>query len=180
MKISEKITTVLRWAVRLICLAMVLLSVEILFGPIKMAANLYRLSQMAAELEHAQEIWRAAGINDYSYDVSVSLPFCHFETTLEFEHGQLASVEEPEFVDIFCVQDLAYENLLVPEMYSRVSKEMDEIDPLETSLKVEFDPDLGFVSFYRRQCAYRTGGIGDCIYEYRFSNFTTSVDNGAE
>jgi hypothetical protein len=122
----------------------------------------------------------AAGINDYSYDVSVNLPFCRFEATLEFEHGQLASVEEPEFVDIFCGQDLAYENLLVPAMYSRVSKEMDEIDPLETSLKVEFNPDLGFVSFYRRQCDYRTGGTGDCIYEYRFSNFTTSGGNGAE
>ena len=140
---------------------------------------------MATELEHAREMWRATRIYDYSYDVTANLPFCRFEAKLEVEHGQLASVEEPEveepdFVDIFCGQDLAYENLLVPAMYSRVSKEMDVIDPLETSLNIEFDPDLGYVSFYRRQCDYRTGGTGDCIYEYRFSNFNASGGNGAE
>jgi len=173
MKVREGITTLLRWALMLVGLAILVSVVEVAFAPIRTIPNLYRIGRLPARLQNARNLWRSTRMDSYSYDVVAELPFCWFEATLEVEGGRLAQVNEHEVVDFLCPQPLAYSDLLVPAMHSRVANELIEIDPLQISLTVEFDAELGFVSLYRQQCAYRTG-MPDCTYEYRFYNFRTS------
>jgi hypothetical protein len=138
------------------------------------ARNTESLIQLRSALPEARQRWQIQAISDYSLGVRISTPFATCDATLTVQDGQLASAVEME-------QDTHsgtpwpkfgqcnYEDYTVPRMLDRVDLEMDQLDPSEWELQVQFDPKYGYVTdYYRSNCFL---GYSDCGVRYVFYDF---------
>ena len=150
-----------------------LLLVEILFDPLSWLMNMDAAASISADLLVARKQWRSQGIAEYKIDVQGSVPLvCIINATLTVREGQLLAVEdhgsqleemtgyttrgisiEPERGDTPC----PYRDLLVPQMYAQIEREVNRIDWSQERLEVSFDPEYGYVTEYRYDGYYRRG-----------------------
>ena len=155
----------------LLCTAVL---IEVTVGPIALIANVLRTNALRSRLPEAAEQWESTGLSDYDIDVEVNIPFCWYDVTLHVRGGDLVSVMERETVpwrDLeLCRINMDYPALRIPEFFDKVEQELQALDVYETALSVRFDPELGYITYYRSDCSYRDRAVGDCIIEYKFTN----------
>jgi len=165
----------------------------VLFDPLSWLRNAGAAASIRAELSAARERWRSQEITDYRIDVEGFVPLaCVVNVTLSVREGELVGVEgrgmpghdtegesvEPEDWDApYC----SYREMLVPEMYVRIERELDGIEWSRDTLEAEFDPQYGYVTEYRYDCCYRRGllnpACADCDIWFSFSNFELVTDS---
>ena len=92
-------------SVRIGCaLILVILILELLFGPLSIMVNAFRINRIRAELPAARARWQSHGISDYDIDVRASIPpACWFEATLSVRGGELNAVmarEGPHLLEV--------------------------------------------------------------------------------
>ena len=159
----------------LLCIVCGVLVIEFVFDPLALLVNIVEVTSLKIDLPHAQERWKTAQIHDYDVDVQANIPFCGFTVTLSVRQDAVVSVVEHDTVpwkDLeMCQANMHYSALRVPQFLHTVEQEVESINLLETSVKVDFDPNLGYVTYYSSQCSYITHSIGDCFREYKFTNF---------
>ena len=174
-----------------------LLIVEILFDPLSWLINMDAASSIGADLLVAKEQWQSQGIVEYRIDVQGYVPLdCIINATLTVREDQLLAVEdhggplaetagyttrrgisiEPERWDTPC----PYRDMLVPQMYARIEREVNRIDWSRERLEVSFDPEYGYVTKYRYDGYYQRGILNpvcsDCNVWFSFSNFEPVTD----
>lgn len=141
--------------------------------------NAQTLANLPRKLTQAEYKWQSKNISNYDIDVNA---FAHLgclvsDTTLSVRDNELLSATEHDFFGTPWPPPgkvLAIDNketncplsrLLPPVMFSAVSK-IQVFDPLKTLVKVEFDPEFGFVSYFN---IYWYGTDGTATYT--FTNF---------
>jgi hypothetical protein len=153
---------------------------EFQFSPIATVANFVEVSSIKRQLPQAKARWEAKGISNYSVEIDADIPFCWFDVIINVRDNVVASVIERDapWKDLdMCRNAMDPSRLRIPQFLDKVEREVGALDWLEDALAIDFDPDFGYVTYYRSSCSYRTHSIGDCILVYKFTNFQLINDS---
>jgi hypothetical protein len=170
-----------------------LLFFEILFDPLSLLWSAQVSQSLPTELTQAQAMWQSSGITNYAIDVEGFVPLaCAINATLTVRGGELTGVvsyglpglDTGEGVAIDPAQwdalGCPYLELVVPNMFARIERDLERIDWSEDTLRVSFDAEHGYVTEYRYICCYRWGLLNptcfDCDIWFTFSNFQPVAD----
>jgi Family of unknown function (DUF6174) len=154
-------------------LALVL--IECAFDPISWVANVYTVRGLPAKLAPALELWKSKTVASYDLDAGIfTPPSCLTKVTLHVRQNTLADVTPIDAPWRAACQSI-FKNLTITEMFRVYQDQLKTLDASKTSLKVEFDPDYGFITRYVSNCGYRIGFLNpngsSCVVGYEFTNF---------
>jgi hypothetical protein len=147
-------------------------------GPVQSLENVIKLNQIRSELNAARNRWQSHSFSNYNFDFhgeAFSQCFMYYsdEATLVIHDNALFTVTVPSDAHIRDVANWLhscdYEDYLPEQMFQRVERLLREIDPLQAYLRVEFDPEYGYITSFRSGCYYP---VSDCGTNLTFSNFS--------
>ena len=146
-------------------------------GPVQTLENFYELNHIRYELNVAWNRWQSHSFSNYSFDFhgeAFSNCFMYYsdQANLIIRNGSLFTVTVPSDSHIRDVSNWLhscnYEDYLPEQMFQHIERVLSEIDPLQTYLRVEFNPEYGYVTRYRSGCYYP---VSDCGTTLTFDNF---------
>jgi len=137
-------------------------------------------------LANAKALWETKGITSYKIKVHGFVPLgCIFDDILTFRDGELVDVQSKPFdenSEYVTIEKQKWDNsscrftqLNVPQVFSDANDILSNINPVNESLKITFDPTYGFTTRY--QFSYNSYGlltsvvVSDCCAWYEFSDF---------
>jgi hypothetical protein len=164
------------------------LVLELVFGPFSLLVDVIRVAVYRRELLAAEARWESRGVVDYDIEGSILVPpMCMYDVSLEVRGSDLVSATvwqsmpnsaSPEeamlsFWREYCPPNAEY---TIGSMLARVETDLRRLDLREESVRVDFDPQYGFVTRYEHRHYGGRGlltrySVGDCCIEYLFSGF---------
>ena len=140
--------------------------------------SVIELERVRKELPLAEARWKPHNITDYEIDASATvLPiFCHDPSDMTFAPWDL-EIRQNEIVFDTDIQKSYVEecdtgDFLPPKVFDIIRQRLEMANPLEDYLRVDFDPEYGYVLKYYSDFVWYPGTqCGDCLTEYNFSNF---------
>jgi hypothetical protein len=109
------------------------------------------------------------------YDVSLGVRHDDLVSTIAWEYGSNRETPAEALLSFrreFCPPNTEY---IIPAMLARVERDLRQADLNNTSIRVSFDPEFGFVTRYEYRHKIGRGllglGMGDCCSEYVFTGF---------
>ena len=182
---------------RLIVLSVILIGAlllfEILFDPLSLLWSARVSESLPSELSHARATWQSHGLTNYAIDVEGFIPLgCAINATLTVRGAELTGVVSYGLPGLDSGEGMAirpsqwdapfcsYRDLLIPELFARIERDMERVDWSQDTLRVSFDAEYGYVTEYRYLCCYRWGLLNptcaDCTIWFTFSNFHPVAD----
>ncbi len=143
---------------------------------IEIFLDFLEIQRSKSALSVAEAQWGAKGISHYQITVN-NLNFrvgdlyacSQMEYILTIKNGEVVNNSTHPGVDCRPV----YDQLTVEKTLDRVSHELATTNPFRTKVKVRFDPEFGFVSYYDvRPRIPLFSGLSDSPIVLRFSDFT--------
>ena len=167
----------------------VFVSMTILFDPIPAWVDLVNGARARCELPRAAQRWQSRGGPDYQVHVKGAVPLaCFVDGEVEVRQGAVSRLRLRENVfvpesplaevdlDDGALGPCSLEWLTVQGMFERVEQELARDCPFGAAPKVRFDPNLGFVTEYRRGRGWRGGLFGytvsECCTWFTFDSLT--------
>ncbi len=163
------------------CLLWVLVLCAILISYIRFAPQHWsfesqiELARIRKELPLAEARWKSHNITDYEIDVNAfdHPVFCHDPSDETFTGWHL-NIRQDEIIFDSEIQKNYVEScsvggFLPPRVFDTIRQKIKNADPKEEYLKIEFDPEYGFVTDYVLDANNRR--TSDLHVYYIFSNF---------
>ncbi len=159
-------------------------------NPIKVIANQKNLEQLAVDIPAHQQQWEAHNITSYEITVELlSMPLCQESVRLRVENGVITdraivggtslfhyTPDQPPEEISPCVRNA----IGIEEMFKHASDDLENTSPddmwsyhpREGEIEVKFDPDYGFITYYRTEL-YE---VFDSTFWVTFSDFEPIPD----